>query len=100
MKAKKALVTKERDVRTHAELWHTSNCLLESGKQVREGSAHQFRASLVFRAFALEAYLNWQGTSENLDEFLDAKLGTFIQTDWERFCTLENAMERRKMSSK
>jgi hypothetical protein len=156
-KVRKALVTKERDVRTHAELWHTSNCLLESGKQVPEGSAHQFRASLVFRAFALEAYLNWQGelliphwkylerlkprekldllaglshlkpdfgsrpwqivkdlygfrndiahgkpenlsseTSENLDEFLDAKLGTFIQTDWERFCTVENAIRAKK----
>lgn len=150
---KKALVAKQRDVRTHAELWHTSNCLLRAGQEVREGSVHQFRASLVFRAFALEAFLNWQGqhliahweylerlkpgekldllaelshvtpnygarpwqivkdlyafrndiahgkpenlnseTSEMWDESLDAKLGAFIQTDWERFCTEANAV--------
>ena len=155
--SKKAFVTKEREVRTHAELWHTANCLLESGKHRPEGSAHQFRASLVFRAFALEAYLNWQGailiphwnylerlkprekldlladfsqlkpdyrsrpwqivkelygfrndiahgkpenlkseTSENFDEFLDAKLGTFIQTDWEQFCTEGNAVRAKE----
>lgn len=45
----------------HSELWHTSNCLLNAGQQSAEGSAHQFRASLVFRAFALEAFLNWLG---------------------------------------
>ena len=156
-KVKKARVTKQRDVRTHAELWHTSNCLLKAGQDVLEGSAHQFRASLVFRAFALEAYLNWHGehliphwqylerltprekldllaslsevtpdygsrpwqivkdlygfrndiahgkpenisseTSEDVDEFLDAKLSTFIKTDWERFCTEENAVRAKE----
>lgn len=58
---RKAHVTKQRDVRIHAELWHTANCLLNVGQLQREGSAHQFRASLVFRAFFLEAFLNWMG---------------------------------------
>jgi hypothetical protein len=48
-------------VRIHAELWHTANCLLEAGQQRATASTHQFRASLVFRAFALEAFLNWLG---------------------------------------
>lgn len=54
-----ATVTKERDVRMHAELWHTSKCLLQRGQEQEEGSVLQFRASLVFTTFALEAYLNW-----------------------------------------
>lgn len=60
-KKSKAVVTKSRDVRTHAELWHTANCLLRAGQQEPKGSAHQFRGSLVFRAFYLEAFLNWLG---------------------------------------
>lgn len=48
-------------MRIHAELWHTANCLLGAGQKEPKGSAHQFRASLVFRAFALEAFLNWLG---------------------------------------
>jgi hypothetical protein len=60
-KAKKARVTKKRDVRVHAELWHTSNCLLDAGQKESKGSAHQFRASLIFRAFSLEALLNFLG---------------------------------------
>src|SRR4051812_37108985 len=58
---RKARVTKERDVRIHAELWHTSNCLLQAGQREATGCAHQFRASIVFRAFYLEAFLNWLG---------------------------------------
>ncbi len=61
LKMRKARVTKQRDVRTHAELWHTSNCLLATGQKEPTGSAHQFRASLVFRAFYVEALLNWLG---------------------------------------
>ncbi len=60
-KPRKARVTKQRDVRIHAELWHTANCLLDAGQKEATGSAHQFRASLVFRAFYLEAFLNWLG---------------------------------------
>jgi hypothetical protein len=60
-KKRLARVTKERDVRIHAELWHTSNSLLRTGQQSLDGSGHQFRASLVFRAFYVEALLNWLG---------------------------------------
>ena len=149
---RKAHVKKRRDVRIHAELWHTANCLLEAGQQRATSSTHQFRASLVFRAFYLEALLNWLGPQliphwkylerlkpkekldllndlihvtpdygsppwqivkdlfafrnyiahgkperlnaegmEDLNDFLDGKLGQTIQTEWERFCTEENA---------
>jgi len=60
-KVRKAHVTKQRDVRIHAELWHAANCLLDAGQKEAKASAHQFRASLVFRAFYLEALLNWLG---------------------------------------
>lgn len=154
---RKAHVTKRRDVRIHAELWHTSNCLLSAGQEKAEASAHQFRASLVFRAFSLEAFLNWLGpqliphwkylerlkpkdkldvlantihvtpdyssrpwqivkdlfgfrndiahgkpetlstdTLENINEHLDGKLGQFVRTDWERFCTEENALKAKE----
>jgi hypothetical protein len=60
-KAKRALVTKEHDVRVQAYLWHASKCLLERGQEQQKASHQQFMASLVFTAFALEAYLNWLG---------------------------------------
>lgn len=153
MKKRIALVTKEREVRVHAELWYTANFLLEAGQRELEGATHQFRASLVFRAFALEAFLNWIGkqliphweylerlsprqkldllldlvsvqpnfgerpwqiikelfgfrndiahgkpenirseAEEKVDGLLDSKLGEFIRTDWEKFCTEANAV--------
>jgi hypothetical protein len=55
-----AQVTKKREVRTHAELWHTANCLLDTGQKEIKGSMHQFRAALVFQAFSVEALLNWK----------------------------------------
>ena len=58
---KKVLVNKEREVKTYAEMWHTSCCLLKKGLEEPEGSFHQFMASLVFTAFTLEAYLNHIG---------------------------------------
>lgn len=54
---------KERQVKTYAELWHTSLCLLEKGIADSSGSHHQFMASLVFTAFTLEAALNHVGQS-------------------------------------
>lgn len=36
-------------------------CLLQSGQEHELGATHQFRASLLFTAFALEAYLNHLG---------------------------------------
>jgi hypothetical protein len=59
---KVAKVTKDRDVRIHADLWHTSKCLLERGQEQKKASVPQFKASLVFTAFSLEAYLNWLGS--------------------------------------
>jgi hypothetical protein len=60
-KAKVVTVTKERDVRIHANLWNTSMWLLKRGQEQEKASFHQFMASLVFTAFTLEAYLNWLG---------------------------------------
>lgn len=61
MVSRRKVVIKEREVKTCAELWLTSKCLLEKGQDDEKGSPHQFRASLVFTAFALEAYLNHIG---------------------------------------
>jgi hypothetical protein len=58
---KKVVTEKEREVRTYAEIWHTSRCLLIKGQEQPKGSHHQFMASLVFTAFTLEAYLNHVG---------------------------------------
>ena len=55
------VTTRERDVITYAELWHTSDCLLKSGQEIERRSACQFMASIVFTAFTLEAYLNHIG---------------------------------------
>ena len=58
---KKVVVTKERNVTTYAEMWHTSYCLLVKGREELKMSVHQFRASLIFTAFTIEAYLNHIG---------------------------------------
>ena len=52
----KVSVSTKRHVYTYAELWHTSKALLERGQEQEAASAHQFRASLAFTAFTLEAY--------------------------------------------
>jgi hypothetical protein len=57
----KMFVTKEREVNTYADMWHTSRCLLEKGMEDPKGCYHQFMASLVFTAFTLEAYFNHVG---------------------------------------
>jgi hypothetical protein len=57
----KVVIEKTRDVRMYAEMWHTSEVLLMNGKENAKGCTHQFRASLVFTAFTLEAYLNHIG---------------------------------------
>jgi len=156
-KKKVVTVIKERDVRIHANLWHTSACLLERGRELERASFHQFMASLVFTAFTLEAYLNWLGSKlfphwrylerlkpkekialisgelkvsvddsqrpwqtvtplfgfrndiahgkpeavktkavEPIDERLDEKLGQIPRTEWEKFCTCENAERARE----
>ena len=57
----KVSVSKKREIKTYAELWQTSYCLLQKGIEEPKGCSHQFRASLVFTAFTLEAYLNHIG---------------------------------------
>ena len=59
--SRKVHVSSKREVFTYTEFWHTSYCLLELAKEDPKGSIHQFRASLVFTAFAYEAYLNHIG---------------------------------------
>tara|TARA_R110000772_G_scaffold154123_5_gene265110 strand:- start:2446 stop:3030 length:585 start_codon:yes stop_codon:yes gene_type:complete len=60
---KKVKVTTERHVRTYTELWHTSYVLLELAKEDEKGRHHKLMGSLVFTAFAFEAYLNHLGPS-------------------------------------
>lgn len=50
-----------REIRMDAELWATSGILLYKGQNDENGCVHQFRASLIFTAFAFEAYLNHIG---------------------------------------
>jgi hypothetical protein len=151
---RKAHVRKQRDVRIHADMWHTANCLLDAGQKEIKASAHQFRASLVFRAFYVEAFANWIGqhliphwsylerlkprekldlltdlihvtpdygsppwqivrdlfafrnylahgkpenltaeSTEDVNEFLDGKLGHLAKTKWEQFSTEANAVK-------
>jgi hypothetical protein len=58
---RKALVEQERCVRTYAELWHASECFMDTGEREPIGSAWQFLASIVLTSFAFEAYLNHVG---------------------------------------
>ena len=53
--------TRERQLITYSEHWHTSRTLLTLGLENREGCYHQFLASIVFTAFSLEAFLNHIG---------------------------------------
>jgi hypothetical protein len=108
-------VTKARDARIHADLWHASKCLLEKGQAEESGSEHQFKASLVFTAFTLEAYLNWLGQKvfphwsclerlapiEKLDVISDLlKLGVDnARRPWQttkKLCRFRNAMAHGK----
>ena len=57
----KIAVTTKREVYTYVEMWTTSRYLLEKGQQEQRASTHQFRASLAFTAFTMEAYLNHVG---------------------------------------
>ncbi|MBT3015118.1 MAG: hypothetical protein AB2672_13840 [Candidatus Thiodiazotropha endolucinida] len=59
---KKAVVKKERQVNTYAEMWHCSRVMLYNGQEHKEGSYWQFMASLLFTAFTMEAYLNHIGS--------------------------------------
>jgi len=58
----KIKIDKSRTVHTYAELWHASECVLNTGVQNREGSSWQFLSSILLTAFAFEAYLNHIGS--------------------------------------
>lgn len=54
-------ISKERQVITYCDFWKTSRFLLENGERDAQGSYYQFLGSLVFSAFAFEAFLNHIG---------------------------------------
>lgn len=51
----------KREVRAYVEFWYTSTRLLEMTNEVKQGQYHLVMGSLVFTAFALEAFLNHAG---------------------------------------
>jgi hypothetical protein len=59
----KVRVTQERKVITYADFWQTSRVLLEKAQAEPRGSYYLVLGSLVFSAFALEAFLNHLGES-------------------------------------
>ena len=61
MGKRKAKVSKERQVNTYSEMLHASYVILEKVKEAPAGSYYQLMASLIFTAFALEAFLNHIG---------------------------------------
>ena len=52
---------RKREIRTYKIMWDTSFSHLKRGMANREGSFYHFMSSIVFTAFALEAYLNHIG---------------------------------------
>jgi len=57
----KAKVSKERQVNTYSEMLSASYVILEKAKEAPAESRYQLMASLIFSAFALEAFLNHIG---------------------------------------
>lgn len=58
MAKRKVKISRERQVKTYAELRHASRVMLCKVEKDKEGSFYQFMASLIFTAFMMEAYLN------------------------------------------
>ncbi|MFC1866451.1 hypothetical protein ACFLYB_07070 [Chloroflexota bacterium] len=54
-------VVKNRQVNTYYEMWKVSYWTMYQAEQENKGSFFQIMASLIFTAFALEAYLNHVG---------------------------------------
>lgn len=55
-------IRKHGEVRTFVTLRYSSWCLLDRAKEKRDGWFYECMASLVFSAFAFEAYLNHVGS--------------------------------------
>lgn len=53
--------SRTRKLITYADHWHTANTLARLAKEDPKGSYHQYLASISFRAFSLEAFLNHIG---------------------------------------
>ena len=62
-KPRKVVITKQRTIHTYSELWHASDCLLDSGVKNPKGAQWQFLSSTMLTAFAFEAYLNHAGSA-------------------------------------
>ena len=62
MAKQKAKVSGERQVYTYSELLHASRVMLHKVTEGQGGSFYNVMASLMFTAFALEAYLNHVGS--------------------------------------
>ena len=57
----RAVVKREREVRTFAELANGNWVLLEDAKEQRKGCFYEFLSAILMAAFKLEAYLNHVG---------------------------------------
>jgi hypothetical protein len=97
----KASSLRTAQINTYAEIWSAATYFLEEGRTTQEGCYFHFMASLVFTAFALEAYLNHVGErlfrswpalerlspSEKLDVIAE-KLGVSIEYGTRPFQTV------------
>lgn len=63
MSVGKVRTSRERLLISYSEHWHSSRTFLKLGIENPKGSYHQFLGSIVFTAFALEAFLNHVGES-------------------------------------
>lgn len=61
MRPRKVQISKSRQVRTYAELWHASRVLCDLADVREEGSTWTSLASILLTAFTIEAYLNHIG---------------------------------------
>lgn len=60
----KVRATRSRKLITYADHWHTANTLDKLAREDPKGSFHKYLASILFRAFALEAFLNHLGEEQ------------------------------------
>lgn len=100
---------KRRDLVVYAELFHTARCLMNNGIDHVTGSAHQFRASIIFFAFTLEAFLNhvgvrliedWIKSERNLSPFkkietIASKVGVTVEWAERPWSTAKTLFETR-----
>lgn len=62
MGKRKVKISRERQVNTYAHLRHASNVMLKKVEKDQEGGFYLVMASLIFTAFAAEAWLNHIGS--------------------------------------